>query len=68
MPIPEILADLANDSEHAAAVGNLEGCYLQPLERLTDDPRLLDAVCEVRRCLAQSHLALRKLALVEVGQ
>jgi hypothetical protein len=67
LTIPEILADLANDSEHAAAVSDLEGLYLHPLERLTTDPALLDAVCEVRRTLAQAGLALRRLALVEVA-
>ncbi len=64
LTIPEILADLATDAEHAATVGNLEGLYLQPLERLTDDPALLDAVLDARAALARAGLALRRLARV----
>ena len=60
--IRDLLADLAIDPDFAGAVANLEGCYLQPLERLTTDPTLLGAVMEVRRMLAQTDLRMRKLA------
>jgi hypothetical protein len=65
--IRELLSDLAADPDHAGMVANLEGCYLQPLERLTTDPALLDAVMEVRRMLAQTGLSLRKLAAGPTG-
>ncbi len=60
--IRELLVDLAADPDHAGMVANLKGCYLQPLERLTTDPALLDTAMEVRRMLAQTGLGLRKLA------
>ena len=67
LTIPELLADLASDSDFETVVCNLENCYLQPLERQALMPSLVDAVFEVRRTMAQARAAIRRLALLGVS-
>jgi len=59
-----LLQDLAiiGQQELNGCASNLEGLFLEQLEEITQSVLVIDAVMDVRRHLALTRLALRRLA------
>jgi len=60
----KLLQDVAviGQEELNDCAANLEGLFLEQLEEISRSDLVINAVMDVRRCLALTRLAIRKLA------